>query len=166
MKLESLQQLFTDEIADLQSAEKQLIKALPKMAKAATSDELRQCFQEHLEETQEQANRLEQVAAMLEKRPKAKTCKAMAGLIEEGGEILDADGDEAVIDAALIAAAQRVEHYEIAGYGCARTYAELLGLDKAVRLLQTSLDEEKAADQKLNDIAMNSINLQAASSER
>lgn len=164
MKLESMAQLFSDEIADLQSAEKQLIKALPKMAKAASSEELRNCFEEHLAETRGQAERLEQISGMLEQRPKAKSCKAMAGLIEEGGEILKASGDEAVIDAALIAAAQRVEHYEIAGYGCARTYAEMLGLGKAARLLQASLDEEKAADKKLNEIALNSINREAVSS--
>jgi ferritin-like metal-binding protein YciE len=163
MKLESLEDLFVDELKDLYNAENQLIKALPKMAKAASSDELRSAFQEHLEQTKEHVNRLEKVFKELNCSPKGKKCRAMEGLIEEGSERLDDDSDGAVKDAALIAAAQRVEHYEIAGYGCVRTYAEQLGHTEAANLLQQTLEEEGAADKKLTHLAEGIINQQAAS---
>lgn len=161
MKLESLESLFVSELKDLLSAEKQLVKALPKMAKGATSEMLRDSIEEHLAQTKVQVDRLEQVFALIDKVPRAEHCKAMEGLIAEGAEILDADGDDAVRDAAIIAAAQRVEHYEISGYGTARALAELLGLDKAAQLLQETLDEEKATDQKLTELAMSEVNPQA-----
>jgi ferritin-like metal-binding protein YciE len=162
MKLESLHDLFVDELKDLYNAENQLVKALPKMAKAASSDELRSAFQEHLEQTKEHVNRLEKVFKELNCNPKGKKCRAMEGLIEEGSERLDGDADGAVKDAALIAAAQRVEHYEIAGYGCVRTYAEQLGHSEAANLLQQTLDEEGATDKKLTQLAEGIINQEAA----
>lgn len=162
MKLESLHDLFVDELKDLYNAENQLVKALPKMAKAAASEELRTAFEEHLEETENQVERLETIFKQLDESPKGKKCQAMAGLIEEGKEMIDADAEDAVRDAALIAAAQRVEHYEIAGYGTVRTYAQLLGLDDAAQLLQETLEEEAAADEKLNDLSKN-INAEAQS---
>jgi ferritin-like metal-binding protein YciE len=162
MKLESLEQLLAEELADLQDAEKQLIKALPKMAKAATSPKLQRAFEEHFEQTRAHADRLEQVIKYLDKRPPSKACQGMKGLIKEGDEIAKASGDAAVKDAALIAAAQRVEHYEIAGYDCARTFAELLGYDHAVELLQETLNEEAAADKKLTRVAKGVVNLEAA----
>jgi ferritin-like metal-binding protein YciE len=162
MKLGSLHDVFVEELKDLYSAETQLTKALPKMAKAASSDELRTAFEEHLKETEGQVQRLETIFEELDVSPKGKKCKAMAGLIEEGAEVIDTDGEEAVKDAALIAAAQKVEHYEIAGYGTVRNFAELLGLDDVVNLLQETLDEEAAADKKLTEIAEN-INVQAES---
>jgi len=153
MKLESLRDLFVDELKDLYNAEHQLLKALPKMAKAATATELRRAFESHLKETKGQVARLEQVFASLEISPKGKKCKAMEGLVEEGAELMKEDADPDVMDAGLIAAAQRVEHYEMAGYGCVRTYAQLLGETKAATLLQQTLDEEGAADKKLTQIA-------------
>jgi ferritin-like metal-binding protein YciE len=137
-----------------------LIKALPKMAKAATAEDLKQGFLDHLELTKGHAERLEQVFEMLGQKPKAKTCKAMEGLIEEGKELLEEDVDPDVLDAGLIAAAQRVEHYEIAGYGCVRTYAELLGEHDAMELLQQTLDEEAATDKKLTKLSER-INVEA-----
>ena len=160
MKLGSLHDLYVEELKDLYSAENQLIKALPKMAKAASSKELRAAFQEHLTETRAQVGRLEKVFKELKVSPKGKKCKAMEGLIEEGKELLEEDAAPAVLDAALIAAAQKVEHYEIAGYGTVRTYAELLGFDKAAGLLRETLDEESAADEKLSGLAEN-INVEA-----
>lgn len=162
MKLDSLEALFLEELADIHSAETQLLNALPKMSKAATNPKLKQAFDEHITETEDQLRRIEEIFDALDKNPKAKTCKAMKGLIEEGGEMAKQTGDESVIDAGLIAAAQRVEHYEIAAYGCARTYADLLGHTAAVEALQTSLDEEKRADETLNTLAKNVINLEAA----
>jgi ferritin-like metal-binding protein YciE len=162
MKLESLQDLYVDELKDLYNAETQLTKALPKMAKAAASEELRTAFEEHLEETKHQIERLETIFKELDASPKGKKCKAMAGLVAEGKEMMEMDGEDAVKDAALIAAAQRVEHYEMAGYGTVRTYAELLGYDKAAKLLQETLDEEAAADAKLTELAKN-INVEAES---
>jgi ferritin-like metal-binding protein YciE len=156
--LDSLQSLFLDELKDVYHAEKQLIRALPRMAKAASSPELRRAFTDHLKETEGQVRRLERVFKELGQTPRAKKCEGMAGLVEEGKEILEEDGDPAVIDAALIAAAQRVEHYEIAAYGCLRTYAQLLGLSAAERLLQENLDEEEAADEKLSALAEGGIN--------
>jgi ferritin-like metal-binding protein YciE len=162
MKLESLHELFVDELKDLYNAENQLTKALPKMVKAASSEELRTAFEHHLAETEHQVERLERIFKQLETSPKGKKCKAMAGLIEEGKEMIEMDGEDAVKDAALIAAAQRVEHYEIAGYGTVRTYAQLLGFDEAANLLQETLDEEAAADDKLTQLAQN-INVEAQS---
>jgi ferritin-like metal-binding protein YciE len=162
MKMKTLEDLLAHELKDLYSAEKQLTKALPKMAKAASSDALREAFEGHLEETEEQISRLEQVFEKLELPSRGHKCKAMEGLIEEGKEILEEDMEDNVRDAALIAAAQRVEHYEIAGYGCARTFAELLGHQEVVELLQTTLDEEKATDEKLTQIAMETVNQAAA----
>lgn len=161
MKLDSIENLFIHELKDLLSAEKQLVKALPKMAKGASSEALREGFEEHLEQTKGHVERLEQVFERLDKSPRAEHCKAMEGLIEEGSELLEEDGDPRVKDAALIAAAQRIEHYEISGYGTARTLAELLGLDKAVDLLQQTLDEEKATDEKLTELAVSEVNVEA-----
>ena len=158
MKLNSLRDLFVDVIKDLHSAEAQIVKALPRLAKAASSPELRQAFEEHLEETENQVRRLEQIAEKLGISPKGKRCRGMEGLLEEAREVLEEDGDDTVLDAAFIAAAQKVEHYEIAGYGCARTYAEMLGDTRAAELLQESLDEEMAADQKLTEIAERIVN--------
>ena len=162
MKLESLHDVFVDELKDIYNAEGQLTKALPKMAKAASSEELQTAFEDHLEETKGQIERLEKIFKQLKVSPKGKKCKAMEGLIEEGKEIIDADGEDAVKDAALIAGAQKVEHYEIASYGTLRTFAKLLGLDDAADLLQETLDEEAGADEKLTQLAQN-INAEAES---
>jgi len=161
MKLESLENLFVHELKDLLSAEKQLVKALPKMAKGAASETLRAAIEEHLEQTKGQVERLEKVFAMVDKAPRAEHCKAMEGLIHEGDDLLAEDGEASVKDAALIGAAQKVEHYEISGYGTARTLAELLGLNQAAELLQQTLDEEKETDQKLTELAMSEVNPQA-----
>ena len=164
MKIESLRELFVEELKDLYSAEQQLVKALPKMARAATSPALRKGFEKHLEETKVQVERLEAIFEQLDESPKGKKCKAMEGLVEEGSEVIEEDMDDDVRDAALIAAAQRVEHYEIAGYGCVRTYAELLGESKAAKLLQKTLDEEGATDKTLTGLA-EQINVEADDSE-
>jgi ferritin-like metal-binding protein YciE len=161
MALDSLHDLYVNELKDLYSAENQLVKALPKMAKAASNPDLKAAIEEHLEVTRKQVERLERVFEGLGVSPKGKKCKAMEGLIEEGKEVMEEDGEEAVIDAALIAAAQRVEHYEMAGYGCARTFARLLGYDEAARLLQETLDEEGEADKKLTELAETGINVEA-----
>lgn len=142
MALDSLHDLYVDELKDLYSAENQLLKALPKMAKAASSPKLKAAIQEHLEVTKGQVERLEKIFAELDVSPRGKKCKAMEGLIEEGKEVMEEDGNPSVIDAALIAAAQRVEHYEMAGYGCVRTFATLLGYEEAANLLQETLNEE------------------------
>jgi ferritin-like metal-binding protein YciE len=162
MKMKTLQDLLAHELKDLYSAEKQLLKALPKMAKAATSEDLQEALQNHLEETEQQVTRLEEIFEQLELPPRAPKCKAMEGLIEEGKEALEEDMEDQVRDAAIIAAAQRVEHYEMAGYGCARTFARHLGHDEIADLLQQTLDEEKAADEKLTQIAMEHVNAEAA----
>lgn len=162
MKMKTLDDLLAHELKDLYSAEKQLTKALPKMAKAATSEDLRTAFESHLEETEQHINRLERILEKLELPTRGPKCKAMEGLLEEGKEILEEEMDDNVRDAAMIAAAQRVEHYEIAGYGCARTFAELLGHSEVVELLQETLDEEKATDEKLTEIAMQHVNQEAA----
>jgi ferritin-like metal-binding protein YciE len=164
MKMKTLEDLFVHELKDLYSAEKQILKALPKMAKAATNEELRTAFETHLEETEVQVQRLEKLFEDLEIAPRAPKCKAMEGLIEEGKEILEEEMEDDVRDAALICAAQRVEHYEIAGYGCARTFAEQLGHSEAASILQQTLDEEGATDQKLTQIAMDRVNTAAATS--
>jgi ferritin-like metal-binding protein YciE len=161
MKLDSLRTLWIEEMKDLYSAENQLLKALPKMAKKATTPELKKAFESHLEETQTHVERLDEIFVMLGKKPNGKTCKAMKGLIEEGSEMMKEDGPESVIDAGIIAAAQRVEHYEIAGYGVARTFASILGEDEAEDLLQETLDEEGAADEKLTEIAEGIVNEEA-----
>ncbi len=152
-KLDSLEVLLAQEIKDIYSAENQLVKALPKMAKAATSPELKEAFTTHLEQTKVHVQRLEEVAKLLEITPKGKVCKAMQGLVEEGGEATEEDGEGMIIDLALIGAAQRVEHYEIAAYGTVRALAEALGLDKVVKILQTTLDEEGNTDKLLTSIA-------------
>ena len=160
--LNSLDALFVDQIQDIYDAEMRLTKALPKMAEAASATQLKNAFQQHLEETKQQVHRLEQVFELIGEKPKTKPCEAMKGLITEGEEVMDATGDDAVRDAALIAAAQRVEHYEMAAYGSARTFALRLAHLDATELLQQSLDEEGAADHKLTQIAESAINPRAA----
>lgn len=163
MEHKVLKELFVDELKDLYSAENQLIKTLPKMAKAATSDDLRAGFEEHWEQTKEHARRLEEICTELGEKPTGKKCAGMEGLIEEGKEMMDEFEDD-VLDAAMISAAQRVEHYEIAAYGTVRTYAELLGHDRAVELLEQTLEEEKETDHKLTELA-GTINVEAANAE-
>ena len=153
MSLDSLHDLFVEQLQDLYSAETQLVEALPKMAEAASHEELRDAFEQHLAETREHVKRLEKVLKEVGEEPGGETCKGMQGLIKEGQEVLQEKGDPAVIDAALIAAAQRVEHYEIAGYGTAKTLAGHLDLDEAVSLLDDTLDEEGKADKLLTTIA-------------
>jgi ferritin-like metal-binding protein YciE len=155
---EELHELFLDELADLLNAETQLTKALPKMAKAAQSPELRDAFESHLAETEGHVERLKEVFTSLGEKPKTKTCKAMKGLVEEGSELMTEQKGTSVIDAALIAAAQKVEHYEIASYGTVRAWAEQMGHSEAVSLLDETLAEEKAADEKLTAIAEESAN--------
>lgn len=157
MKLTSVDQLLEEELKDLYSAESQLLKALPKMAKAATNETLRQAFEAHLEETEGQVERLNEIGKQLGIKLTGKKCKAMEGLIEEGKEILEMDGMGSLIDAALIGAAQRVEHYEISGYGTARTLAEHLGHSQVARLLDQTLEEESATDEKLTKISMERV---------
>ena len=161
-ELNSFQDLFVDQIKDLYDAENRLTEALPKMADAATSTQLKQAFRSHLTETQGHVSRLEQIFREVNIEPKRETCEAMKGLVAEGEEMIKAKGDPDVKDAALIAAAQRVEHYEISGYGTARAFARRLGLTQAASLLQQTLQEEKAADEKLNSIAESSVNVQAS----
>ncbi len=162
MKLNTLESLFVEELKDLYDGEKQITKALPRMAKAATSRELTTAFERHLDQTKEHVARLERVFDELGKSPGRKKCEGIAGLVEEGNEILknSVGADPAVRDAALIAAAQRIEHYEMAGYGTVRTWAEQLGLSSAARILQQTLDDEKATDKRLSEIA-NVVNLEA-----
>lgn len=162
MKFNSLQEVLTDTIRDLYNAENQLVKALPKMAKGASSPELRAAFEEHLEQTEQQVARLERVAEELGIKPKGKTCHAMKGLIEEGQQVMENTGDPTAKDAALIGAAQKVEHYEIAAYGTARTFARMLGEETAAELLQQTLDEEGEANKKLTAIAESGLNQEAA----
>jgi ferritin-like metal-binding protein YciE len=158
MSLDSLENLFIEELKDIYNGEKQITKALPRMAKAAESPELQQAFTKHLKETEGQIQRLEKIFQELGQTARGKRCKGMEGLIEEGKEKLEEEGEGPVIDAALIAAAQKVEHYEIATYGCLRTYAQLLGHDQAAKLLEQTLAEEEAADKKLNQLAEGGIN--------
>ena len=157
---EGLKELYIDELKDLYNAESQLVKALPKMAKAASSEELRQGFEEHLEQTKGHVQRLEKIFQAWGESPKGKKCKGMEGLIEEGSEVMEEDYEGSVLDAALIGAAQRVEHYEIAGYGTVRSMAETLGESDHVSLLEETLEEEKATDEKLTELA-EQINAQA-----
>jgi ferritin-like metal-binding protein YciE len=161
VKLASLRELFVSELKDLYSAENQIIKALPKMAKAASTPELRAAFEEHLQQTREHVERLDRIFETLGASPKGRKCKAMEGLIEEGKEILEADAEDMVRDAGMIAAAQRVEHYEIAGYGCVRTYARLLHDEESAGLLQETLQEEEETDRKLTQLAESSVNAEA-----
>ena len=161
MELETLKDLYIHELKDLHSAEKQLTRALPKMAKAATNEHLAKGFKEHLEQTEEHVNRLEQILESHDQSTRGPKCKGMEGLIEEGSEMIEEDAEDEVRDAGLISAAQRVEHYEIAGYGCVRTYAELLGDTKGAELLQQTLDEEGATDKKLTELAKTLINIRA-----
>jgi len=166
-KTTTMDQLFLDEIRDLYDAEKQLTKALPKMAKAASSDDLRMAFEGHLDETRGHVKRLEEIFNALGEKGTGKKCTAMQGLIKEGEELMEMD-QNALRDAGLIAAAQKVEHYEISGYGSARTHAHLLGNSEAVSLLDETLNEEKEANRKLNDLAETAINedaLEASGSE-
>lgn len=165
MALRTLHDLYVDELRDLYNAENQLLKALPKMAKAANSPELKSAFEEHLEVTKEQVSRLEQIFEKLELSPKGKKCKAMEGLLAEGKEVIEEEADPDVKDAALIASAQRVEHYEMAGYGCVRTYARQLGYSDAANLLQATLDEEGEADKALTELAESQVNADAESQD-
>lgn len=158
----SLQCLLVDQMQDLYDAENQLVEALPKMANAASSATLKAAFQSHLEETKGHVTRLEQAFKLLDKPAERKTCAAMNGLVKEGDEIVNARGDEDILDAALIAAAQRVEHYEMAGYGTARNFAQRCGRQDVADLLQQTLQEEGDADKKLTQIAESSVNLAAA----
>jgi ferritin-like metal-binding protein YciE len=162
MEMDSLRELYVDELKDLYSAEKQILQALPKMVKKASNEKLKAAFQEHLEVTQKQVERLDKVFEEIGKAARGKKCKAMEGLIEEGKEMMQEDMEPEVMDAALIAAAQRIEHYEIAGYGTVRTYAQLLGEQNQAKLLQQTLDEEGDADKKLTQLAESQINVEAA----
>ncbi|HEV7365986.1 MAG TPA: ferritin-like domain-containing protein [Gemmatimonadales bacterium] len=162
MSLDSLDKLFLEELRDMYNGEKQITRALPKMAKAAENPELQQAFTKHLKETEGQIQRLEKIFQQLGEAVRGKTCKGLQGILEEGKEMMEEDGEEAVLDAALISAAQKVEHYEIASYGCLRTYAQLLGHDEVVRLLEQNLAEEEAADKKLTQLGESGINEAAA----
>ena len=161
MKLESLHELFMDGLKDMYDAEQQITEALPKMEKAARSAELKDGFRTHLRQTEEHIARLERIFEMMGKKPTKKKCKGMAGLIKEGDEIMKEDANRDVRDAGLIAAAQKVEHYEIAAYGTLRTYAQTMGHVDAARLLQQTLNEEGETDKKLTALAESSVNLKA-----
>jgi len=161
MKLDSMSDLYVSELRDMYNGEKQLIKALPKMAKAASTEELRMAIEEHLQQTQNHVSRLETIFRSLDEKPGGETCEAMQGLVTEGEEVLKADGEDAVRDAGLIMAAQKVEHYEMATYGSLREFAHLLNREDDADLLQQTLDEEKAADKRLNEIAEQVVNKRA-----
>jgi len=165
MSMDSLKDLYVDELKDLYNAENQLLKALPKMAKKASAPELQRAFQEHLAVTKTHVERLEKIFTGLGEKPTGKTCQAMKGLVEEGKEIIEEDGDPSVLDAALIGAAQRVEHYEMAGYGVVRTFANQLGDTAAAGMLQRTLNEEGETDKKLTALAEQVINIQAGNAE-
>jgi len=162
MELATLQDLYIHELKDLHSAEKQLVQALPKMAKAAHNEQLSAGIQKHLEQTKEHATRLEKILAAHKESARGSKCKGMEGIIAEGAEMIQEKAEPEVKDAGLISAAQRVEHYEIAGYGTARTYAELLGDEEGAKLLQTTLQEEEETDKELTNIAKSAINVGAA----
>jgi ferritin-like metal-binding protein YciE len=164
MDIDSLEKLFAHELKDLWSAENQILKALPKMAEKASNPELRQAFELHHRQTEEQVRRLEQIFDTLEFQPGGHKCKGMEGLIEEGEDVMDDAENDDVRDAGMIAAAQRVEHYEIAAYGTARTYAKMLGRDDAAQLLQQTLDEEGETDKKLTSLAESRVNPRAMES--
>ena len=166
MALESLQELYLEQLKDLHSAEEQIIEALPKMIEQTSHTELRQAFELHLKQTKEQLRRLDQIGQRAGQKLTGHKCKGMEGLLEEGEEMMKERADSDVLDAALIAAAQRVEHYEMAGYGCARTYAHLLGLNDDMKLLQQTLDEEGETDHLLTDLAERVINVEALTGER
>lgn len=161
MEMDTLKELYVDELKDLYSAEKQILQALPKMVKKASHPQLKAAFGEHLKVTEAQVERLDRIFEGLGKSPRGKKCKGMEGLLEEGKEMMQEDMADDVMDAALISAAQRVEHYEIAGYGTVRTYAKLLGESEAAGLLQQTLDEEGDADKTLTKLAESSINVEA-----
>jgi ferritin-like metal-binding protein YciE len=161
MKIETMNDLFLEQIEDLYDAEQRLVKALPKMSEAANSDQLRQAFDSHLQQTKGHVTRLERVFQQIGKPSKGQTCDAMKGLISEGEDVISSVKEPSVRDAGLIAAGNRVEHYEIAAYGSARTFAQMLGLEQAASLLSQTLEEEKQADQKLTSLAENMINRQA-----
>ena len=165
MATHNLRDALAEEIRDLYNAEKQLVKALPKMAKAATSDELREALESHLDETENQVTRLERVFELLDEKPRGKHCAGMAGIVEEGSEKLQEDMEDTVLDACLIASAQKVEHYEIGAYGTAIAWAEALGLNDVAEVLNETLEEEKAADQKLTALAESGINDAATAGE-
>ncbi len=162
MEIDSLRELYVDELKDLYSAEKQILKALPRMIKKAEHPQLKKAFQDHLAVTETHVERLDTIFEAIGKSPRGKKCKAMEGLLEEGKEMMQEDMAPDVMDAALIAAAQRVEHYEMAGYGTVRTYAETLGDSQQAKLLQQTLDEERDADQSLTRLAESTINVEAA----
>ncbi|MBA3663853.1 MAG: ferritin-like domain-containing protein [Bacteroidetes bacterium] len=162
MEESTLMKLFENELKDIYWAEKALVKAIPKMIKKATSDELIEALETHLEETENQVKKVERVFESINKKPVAKKCEAMNGLIKEAEEIMKESEDGAMRDAGIITAAQKVEHYEIASYGTLRTFAQTLGLDEAVTLLEEILEEEKTADLKLTEVAEATINIQAA----
>ena len=161
----NLREALVDEIKDIYNAEKQIVKALPKMVKGATSEELREAFESHLDETENQVTRLERVFELIDEKPRGKHCAGMAGILEEGGETLQEDAEDSVMDAMLIAGAQRVEHYEITAYGTAIAWAEALGLTEVAQILGESLAEEKAADEKLSALAESGINDAATAGE-
>ncbi|HEY7216301.1 MAG TPA: ferritin-like domain-containing protein [Thermoanaerobaculia bacterium] len=161
MKLESLKDLYLEQLKDLYSAETQLIDALPKMAEGANAPDLRKAFEDHLRQTNEHVRRLERIFQDLQESPKGHTCEGMKGLLKEGDQMLHMRGDASVLDAGLIAAAQRVEHYEIAGYGTLRTYAELLGKGEHVSLLERTLQEEEETDERLSELAESHVNQEA-----
>jgi len=163
--MESIRDLLIDGMGDLYDAEKQLIKALPKMVKAASNQELSQAFENHLDQTRGHAERLEQAFEMLGEKPKGKPCKAMKGLIEEAQETINEDAPEPLLDSAIICAAQKVEHYEIAGYGTLKSWANALGLDGVAGLLEETLEEEKEADEKLTNVAA-AVLLESTEAER
>ena len=163
--MKTLEELLTDELKDLYSAENQLIKALPKMAKNAQTKDLRMAFEQHLEQTKNQATRLEQICEELGVSPRGKKCVGMEGLIEEGKEVMTEAEDPTVMEAGMIGAAQKVEHYEIAGYGTASAHARQLGFSGAVTLLEKTLEEEKMTDEKLTKLAKNQVNVRAAMTE-
>jgi ferritin-like metal-binding protein YciE len=164
MKLQTLEDLLHHELRDLYNAENQLLKALPKMAKAASNEDLRAGFEEHLQQTRGHVQRLEQIAEGLDIKLTGVKCKAMEGLVEEGAEMIGEDAEEHVRDAGLIGAAQRVEHYEIAGYGTARSLATRLGFDEVAKLLTQTLDEEKATNDQLTELAESTVNAEAPQS--
>lgn len=165
MEMANLQDLFVDCLKDLHNAENQLVRALPKRAKAASNPDLKKAFETHLEETKGQIERLDMIFERLGESPKGKKCLAMEGLIGEGKELMEEDAEPEVMDAGLIGASQKIEHYEIAGYGTVRTYAKLLGNDEAAKLLQKTLDEEGATDKKLTALAESTINIEAVEAD-
>jgi len=161
MSIKNLQDLMLEELRDMYHAENQLVKALPQMAKAASTPALKEAFERHLKQTQNQVSRIETIFDELGGDPRGKRCKGMEGIVSEGAEVLEKEGPGGVIDAALIAAAQRVEHYEIAAYGCIRSYANLLGLSDIAKLVDQSLEEEEAADHLLSELAETEVNTMA-----